>query len=212
MASIVAVEVVPTLSSDHLDVLGILALIYAAGPKYERGRKVRAGGKGKSEGIEAGMDFIGWVRGALLKHGIPASVPDAILTHLAASSCIVLERSLNRNLALALAPRHRVPHRASLLQTHATALDDFLTMHLPGRELSGLWSHGLEHATPTPTGLLIGAIVHDEKTGEAVAEDLEWGPGVETFDLAVSPPIWNGQEIDPAFMQAVKKVLRETKD
>ena len=72
------------------------------------------------------------------------------------------------------------------------------------KQWNRLWDDGLQHVTLTPSGLLIGAVVHELRCGDRV--EVRW-------DLPLSDPfevggVWDGQYVNTRFVDALLPELK----
>jgi hypothetical protein len=183
-----AVTAVQHLGADHLQILGLLALVHVArpdlgsesdeaseaidGPEASKIRNARS--------TERGDRFVEWLSRSLQVHGLPANVDEGALRHLSAAACLIVDSSAELTLEKALRPSDELgePHRYFNSHRHyGAALLNFLDGRegaVVGPKLRQLWWNSLQHAIPTPSGLLIGLAVHDARTGESEVNKWEW--------------------------------------
>jgi hypothetical protein len=70
-------------------------------------------------------------------------------------------------------------------------------------KLENLWNSGLQHLTLVPAGLLIGCIVHEFRSGEAVSIRWDLGPS----DNLEEDGLPAGQRLDPELLDQIDREL-----
>lgn len=179
-ASNLAVSAVTNLGSEHLQVLGLLALIHAARPRSDeapvRDRTAPAEEEKKRYSAaveERGARFVAWMQECLEAHGIPDEQSGSTISHLVAASCLIQEPEVARRLRDTLVPPEYA-RGARALYPYGLVLEQFIHDDKQGFLLHQYWKKELQFLTPTPAGLLIGLAVHDARTGEDQVSRWEW--------------------------------------
>lgn len=211
IASNLAVEVIPRLSSDHLSLLGLLALVHAIRPYPLPLNEAPPEGVPSHETSgaekEALAGYIAWLRQALGHHSLPNHVSSADLAHLAASSCVLIEPKVYRSLQAVLNPGNaRLTTWGARLAIDMD-LGEFVHIDPLGSSLHGLWSQNLQHVTLTPVGLLIGTTVHDLQAGSRTA--ITWHlQGPQQDKSVVDDAVWDGRNIRENFLKALDSEIK----
>jgi hypothetical protein len=181
-----AVTAIQHLGAEHLRVLGLLALIHVARPSFSDDVDEEKFDLGTPEGQNAryaeltrhGERFVAWLTDALELHHVPIGIDDGTLRHLTAASCIVVDPAAKLRLDKALRPADEAPQSfLTSKRYYGAALERFLAFEsgvtIAGR-IKEVWYRSLQHAIPTPAGMLIGLAVHDAKTGDTQSDRWEW--------------------------------------
>ncbi|MDQ3518118.1 MAG: hypothetical protein M3466_06905, partial [Gemmatimonadota bacterium] len=132
--------------------------------------------------------------------------------HLSATACALFERRVLRSLTRALWPLRRPEVRGyntpffTALQYHLGITQyDFVA---GSTRFSELWERDLQHALPTPTGILIGLAVHGQKSGEDFTQAWEWSPTIVGADPIIRNEAWDGSRLDKRFLEALDKEIK----
>jgi hypothetical protein len=207
VASSFAVEIVPRLAAEHLEILGLLSVIY--GPRPSNFRLSDDAPISEEEFESFAKAYAAWLSSALAPY---KSIPllEASYAHLVAASCIIFEQKVARELTPALLPAGTRYGTRGARMRHE--FFEHEALHFNGW-LDPLWTAGsLQHARPTPAGLLIGAAVHDAKVGSASLASVEWAEPHELVDNIVSNEVWDGQRIGRDFFRALEEEIRSYTD
>jgi hypothetical protein len=193
LAANIAAETIPRLSSTHLQLLAVAAVIYVIRPP---GLPVAPSDALNFTDQEASLVkmYGSWLKNAV-DHVLPASVPsDLEFAHLAAAACITLERGLERDLRAVLSPaRGRTLSMAasSLVRTEVT---DAM------RTLAPVWAAGMMQLTLTPPGILVGVAAYDHACGEET--ELDWSnPNLTQSVRPTDYHVWDGWHINQEFFR-----------
>ena len=220
VASNQAVEVIKHLSTEHLEVLGLLALIHAVRPPglipldlASPDEKSDWTDEAQKMAEAQAAAYAEWYREQRSLYQMPLSATDALFAHLGATGCVLFERSVLRSLTRALWPHRRpevsdrnTPFFAALQRHLGITKYDFID---GSTRFSELWKRGLQHALPTPTGVLIGLAVHSQKCGQDFTQQWEWSPDLVGTDPIIRNQVWDGQRLDQRFLKALDKEIKD---
>lgn len=194
LAANIATEAIPRLSSTHLRVLALAAVVYIVRP-----RGLPLGPAPHSINFTDDEAVLVRGYGAWLKAAVEAVVTeemafpsDAEYAHLAAAGCITYERGLERNLRKVL-----YPYRGRTLSMAARALFerevDAIAWHL-----QGIWDAGMQQITLTPSGILIAVAAYDNVRDQDT--EVDWSnPNVAQAVPPNQYQVWDGFTIDEDF-------------
>ncbi|MCO4101469.1 MAG: hypothetical protein HEQ38_19165 [Gemmatimonas sp.] len=212
----IAIETMPVLSPQHLEILGLLAVIYALHPQrpsdfeaikneyyqtlvlnHPQGKAAPVDEEVKGrlnelntrlEEIEA--QFSLELATSLFLYNIDG-LTSSVVAHLSSVGCVERERIKSRSLW--------------------TILETGLGLHRQDKRiwaLSNAWEHTLQHLTLTPLGLLIGILVHDQRAHTNFLEKWEW----EGITLRVaSVDDWRKDPRSPEFEALMKTMASEAR-
>jgi hypothetical protein len=209
-----AVTAVANLGTEHLQVLGLLALIHAARPTDDTAPELRR--DDYNEFVERrGERFAGWLQRSLDAHGIPERRSTALISHLVAAACVIHEPQVKRDLSDALHPRE---YTRDNLINHRVARSgypyglSFAKWMKSERSyaLQQLWTFQLQFLEPTPAGLLIGLAVHDARTGDNQVAHWEWS--IDEAEISARRPdtsVLTSKKFDVAVWEAVENKLNQ---
>jgi hypothetical protein len=209
-----AVTAVSNLGMEHLQVLGLLALIHAARPADDTPPEPRRDDY-KDFVERRGERFAGWLQKSLGAHGIPGRRSAALTSHLVAAACVIHEPEVKRDLSDALRPReytldnlvnHRVPHS---LYPYGLSFAKWMKSE-PSHALRQCWATQLQFLEPTPAGLLIGLAVHDARTGDNQVAHWEWS--IDEAEVSARRPdtsVLTSKKFDVAVWEAVEDKLKQ---
>ncbi|HEU4699997.1 MAG TPA: LPO_1073/Vpar_1526 family protein [Gemmatimonadales bacterium] len=168
VASKQAVEAVPRLARRHLELLGILTLLYAIRPEGLATPPPVGSAAAESPEMRARLRaYFPWLQGALAAYNLTGRMTEREGAHLDSTGVITFGRLYRRDLSRLLTPLdpnrgYRTPEAIATYNQ----VQQFLGMRGgDGRALVNLWQNGLERAAPTPAGALIGWAVHRHKCG-----------------------------------------------
>ena len=222
VASAAAVEALGRLSATHLELLGLGAMVYYVGPRV-RAPLMPEGVPGadsphyktrfKAEqgfmmpAVEA---YVEWLVGCLLAYAGPAhsDLPVAAsmdFAHLASAGCITYDRALKRSATAVLTPASAHDEiNSGVSYSYQWGMEGIRLPPEIKKQWNRLWDDGLQHVTLTPSGLLIGAVVHELRCGDRV--EVRW-------DLPLSDPfevggVWDGQYVNTRFVDALLPELK----
>jgi hypothetical protein len=209
VASGLAIEALGRLSGPQLDLLGLAAFVYYIAPVlHAPGEMPVPEGQSPQEQqtmmIEAGRQavaaYVEYIDVQLNKHGIPSLISPMDFAHLVSASCASYDRALGRDLLEVLISHdERFLMENGLLNSVRRRLPE-LRRHSLWSVLTALWASGLQHVTIAPAGLIIGSIVHQYKTGEAL--QIRWD--LSPSDVSTTGVVWRrGRGIDDAFYKAL---------
>jgi hypothetical protein len=216
VASALAVEALARLSAQHLDLLGLAALLYYIAPNVHGPAELAETFPHLSDqsrsaislaridaAREAVSAYLDWMRGVLEKHSVPPGISSLDFAHLVSASCASFDRTLHRDMRAILPGRDlHDRHEYELSSSYQQRLP--LLLRTPGgQRLLSLWEDGLQHVTLTPAGLLIGTVVHEWKTTEAVQVNWQMAPA----DAYRDERAWDGRQINRDFYSAIKSRL-----
>ncbi|HET6233034.1 MAG TPA: LPO_1073/Vpar_1526 family protein [Longimicrobiaceae bacterium] len=218
VASNQAVELVHSLSGAHLELLGLIALLYHirpwhlvppdAGSESEAvDRSEAANQVGQQQAVAYGI----WFREQLKLYSFPIPGIESHLIHLSGSACIVFERKVRRNFYSATRPyrkpvvrRVNTPFYMALPYELGSATWEFVD---GATRFDEFWERYLQHAFPTPVGMLIGVAVHGIKSGEELLSGWEWSEDFGLEDATVNDDIWDGKEITEKFLSVLDRAI-----
>jgi len=194
LASNFAVKAIPRLSSHHLQLLALAAVVYVVRPPGLPLAPERYAINFTPD-EEALVDAYGsWLKEAV-RIVRPIDMPsDADYAHLAAAACITFERGLKRYLSEVL-----YPYRGRTLSMAARSHfePDVISV---ASSLADLWEGGLKQITLTPPGILIGVAAYDQLSGNS--SEVDWhSPNITQSVSPADVSVWNGFEIKPEFMR-----------
>jgi hypothetical protein len=206
VASNLAVESIPHLSAADLQLLGLAAVVYAIRPPYDI-LLFSVDPEPQSEGWNPITPYGRWLRSALETNSLDLNLGDLQWIHLAACSCIVYERKLRKDLGSTL-----LPNGVEILDPRGMIdlrydLGIFVHQAPIGRDLNNLWEAGLQHCTLTPVGLLIGAAVHEARTGVRV--EVPWNYNSRSRTFEVQDLVWDGDRISERFLEVLDRVVKD---
>ena len=209
-----AVAAVTNLGTEHLQVLGLLALIHAARPADDTAPELTR--DDYEEFVERrGKRFAGWLQKSLDAHGIPERRSATLTSHLVAAACVIHEPEVKRELSEALRPReytqdnlikHRVPYS---FYPYGLSFAQWMTSE-PTFALRQCWATQLQFLEPTPAGLLIGLAVHDARTGENQVAHWEWS--IDEAEISARRPdtsVLTSKKFDVAVWEALEDKLNQ---
>jgi hypothetical protein len=200
VASSLAVETVHKLATPHLDVLGLLAVIYTIRPNPSM-----TAGEFSAEGAARYAD---WFHTQFAHYTTVSELSTDTLAHLAASSCIILGRRVRRDLVKALLPNEPGRDKRAFAWNSDAVRLPLVRVVGHGSPVKALWDAGLQTALPTPAGQLIGCAVHDAKAGTENAVNWEWAVGRPIAADLVDQDVWDGRAIDRHFVQRLVHELQ----
>ena len=226
VASSMAVDAIPRLASDHLSILGLLALIYGIRPNHlyppaEVDKSTREWSAAITAVRPYAETYSSWFAEQLAPYEDLKPPGRDFFAHLVSAGCVVFELGITRDLSRILLPRVQQRETDSIDDVRLAPFPAAVSMEIrripaiqEGFGLSRgwaceLWEAGLQHARPTPAGLLIGCSVHDAKTGSRAVESWEWATA-ETFDGVIrEPDVWDGDRLHRRFVDAMERALAE---
>jgi hypothetical protein len=194
LASNFAVEAIPRLSSHHLRLLALAAVVYVVRPPgLPLAPERHAINFTPDE--ETRVDAYGsWLKEAVRVVRPIATPSDADYAHLAAAACITFERGLDRYLLEVL-----YPCRGRTLSMAAKAHFEPEVISVTS-SLADLWDAGLKQVTLTPPGILIGVSAYDQLSGNN--SDVDWNsPNITHSVSPADVSVWDGFEIKPEFLR-----------
>lgn len=210
MASTLAVEAIPRLATEHLDMLGLLAVIFGIRAKWllpdESGVTNDSWPAFDAIAHAKAAEYADWLGHQLTPYAALADPSPDTFGHLVAAGCITYDLKVRRKLDAVLSPITRG-------ENEGVRPSDF-AFPLALRSVEPVWYGGwldrqwvaLQHARPTPAGMLIGCAVHDAKVGSTSATDWQWGePGAAVQQHAVDDEIWDGhRQINKKFLECLE--------
>jgi hypothetical protein len=217
VASNLAVETIPRLANVHLEILGLLAVIWGIRPRDLIPAEPAENDEGEQSVAEvsamraAVTPYRDWLMAQLEVYRQTESVTDDSFAHLVSAACITFERKVRRDLKDVLLPGRSggAWHRRTMFDTVMRSEGLILYKDAWDRWIDDLWTAGLQHARPTPTGLLIGCTVHDAKAGNATALEWEWADVGAAADVPINDTVWDGRGINHNFMDKLERELRD---
>jgi hypothetical protein len=211
LAATLAVEVTPKLSAEHIRVLALLAVIHVVHPrgipipaKAPPGVDSHGIGPDEATALEA---YAPWLTSAIeaVLPAQPVSEPD--LAHLVSTACIIRERGVVRDIQEVISPSRRM----TTLAATGRLLEPIRRIRVQhrGTHFSVLWGeNGLQSATLTPAGMLIGTAAYGSLIGAETPLDWRADPIVSPV-LGTSHPVWDGRRIRDEFVETLGKTLRD---
>ena len=222
VASAAAVEALGRLSATHLELLGLAAMIYYVGPRvrapllpeglagadsHDYQTRFKAEQAFMMPAVEA---YVEWFIGCLLAYAGPAhsDLPVAAsmdFAHLTSAGCITYDRALKRSATAVLTPPSAHDEiNSGVSYSYHWGLEGIRLPAEVQKQWLHLWDEGLQHVTLTPSGLLIGAVVHELRCGDRV--EVRW-------DLPLSDPfevggVWDGRHVNARFVDALLPELK----
>lgn len=216
VASSMAVEAVPRLAGIHLDLLGVAAFVYYIAPVLKvpdlkpfypaasQTKEERALAWKKAHALVE--EYSQWVRSSIEALGLRSPVSQADYLHLVSAGCLIYDHAVERSLGSVLTPPELDLNSPDSIFA-SNAFGPILAPLAHSEDLKGfhgVWVNGLQHATLTAAGLLIGTSVYDWKSSEA--SEIDWNSPFPVR-LKVDDPVWNGQNVSYKFGQAIERFL-----
>lgn len=218
-----AIETMPQLSQPHLELLGLLAVLFALLPKrpdeyesiaseyyalYHSVVKAQAD-KGSAEDNSAVKEQVKAYRErlsqiehetivrqvqALSFYTLENIAPLSVVSHLCSVGCVELERGVSRRLS-------------SLVSSSRFSNSSFPEQFR--NQLGNVWMQMIQHLTLTPVGLLIGILVHDRRAGTNFLETWEW-EGITPVEVPFEA--WFRDKNSPEFRSMYRELQRQLED
>jgi len=155
LASALAIDALPHLSSKHLDFLGIATLVYGIRPDPFPPALPPG---------EFGEWYVSWLTKMLALCLPELKMSSLDYVHLVSVGCIKYDPILGRDIKKILSPPNP--------ELYPWPADKFLSENPMGKHLSDLWENGMKSVTLTTSGNLIGTYVKDLKT--ATRTSIKW--------------------------------------
>jgi hypothetical protein len=222
VASSVAIEAIGRLSGPQMDLLGLAALLYYVAPVHhappalpdvqlqlpddkQLALEIRRGAwRAEREAAERAVtDYLAWFESSLSQHGVPETITPLDYAHLASASCATFDRSLHRVLSTVLQGRDLEVTGEIALRNAYSIVRDAIDWPRGDEKLRNFWYNGLQHVTVTPAGLLIGAIVHQLRTGESLSIRWDVGP----VDIYIDERAWDGRSVPRKLYEHIRRKL-----
>lgn len=220
LISNIAIELMPRLSQSHLELLGLLAVLFALRPSVarelaatrERFRELdySVNPHLRGDGMDAAhLARVAEYRAMAGQRSKMMKVYEAELSsyigfyrlddisslntisHLSSVGCLQVERGVFRKLDRVLGTEG---YRTAFLSSAAF------------RPLRDLWEETLQHLTITPVGLLIGVLVHDQRAHTTFLEAWEW-EGLTPVDEVTEG--WYGDQHSEEFQALYSQIKRK---
>ena len=210
LAAKIAVDATSKLSGEHLRVLALLAVLHVIrppgipiSPEPPPGVERHRVSEEEAAALEA---YAPWLVSAI-EAVIPAHrASESDLAHLVSAGCITRERGFHLDVEKVIWPLRR----STTLAATGRLIEPLRQIKVSqrGTHLRDLWNDGLESATLTPAGVLVGTAAYDSIA--ATETPLDWNAAhIVSPVLGKSHAVWNGQNIDGKFVEALGKALRD---
>ncbi len=196
LASTLAIEAIPRLSSSQLNLLRVAALINAIRPAGLPLPDEPPDGLGDYETTAAEMEALTeypeWVV-ANLSPLSPDEFKTSDYTHLVSSGCLIFERRPWLDIEDVLTAQGKRQLTLASSRNYVGRLQELLWDTPGGTVLQRVWENGLRDMILTPAGLLIGTAAHDVRNGAETPVNwamsksaLAGPPGVTSYGMGAT--------------------------